>query len=79
MGQGWNLFGTSYAWRPIMAGALPYLQVALLLLGLTLAVNATYNIAMELFGDHGKAMRATLVMGALHTLAALAFIWIIAG
>jgi ferredoxin len=79
LGWGWNLLGTRFAWRPILPDFLPYFQLPIVLVGLALAVNSTYNIAVRLFGDHAKALRASTVMGVLHTLAALVFIWIISG
>jgi polyferredoxin len=79
LGWGWNLFGIKFAWRPFSPELLPYIQVPILLIGLTLAINSTYNIAMKLFSNHTKALRASIVMGILHTLAALVFVWVITG
>jgi|Deesub1362A_J573_1020465.scaffolds.fasta_scaffold00067_8 polyferredoxin len=79
LGWGWNIFGTKFEWNPISPEVLPYLQAPLLLIGLALAINTTYNIARELLNDHAKAFRATLVMGILHTMAGLVFVWIVAG
>jgi|Deesub1362A_J573_1020465.scaffolds.fasta_scaffold00151_17 ferredoxin len=79
LGYGWNLFGTKFEWQPFSPEALPYIQTPLLLLGLAIAINATYNIAEQIFNNHRQAFRATFVMGVLHTMAGLVFAWVIAG
>jgi polyferredoxin len=79
LGWGWNLLGVKFKWRPILPYLLPYVQVVMLLVGLALAINSTYNIARKLFNDHKRAFKASAVMGLLHVLAALVFVWIIAG
>jgi len=78
-GLEWNLFGTKFEWKPILPDLLPYIQAPILFIGLALAINSTYNIAMKLLDNHEKAFKTSIVMGTLHTLTALAFIWIIAG
>jgi plastocyanin/ferredoxin len=82
MGQGWNVLGLTSAskmWSPIAAGLLPFIQSAFLFAGLALAIGVTHKLALKLFGDRGKAMRATTVMSTLHTLSGIAFLWVLLG
>jgi hypothetical protein len=80
MGYGWNVLAIDkFAWTPFMPNLIPYIQVPILFIGLGLAINSTYNIGMKLFEDHTKAIRATVVMGALHVLSAIVIIWILMG
>jgi ferredoxin len=51
-GWGWDLFGTAgYAWQPLVAGAVPILQVAVLILGLVFSTKVVYRIAHPLCED----------------------------
>ena len=85
MGWAWNssplmpIEGMMFAWSPIVPDMLPYIVIPIVLLGLALAINSTYNIASKLFGDHSKAFKSTAVMSVLHTAMALVFVWIIIG
>ncbi|MEE9585937.1 MAG: 4Fe-4S binding protein, partial [Nitrososphaerales archaeon] len=80
LGYGWNVLAIEkFAWNPFLPDMLPYIQAPVLFIGLGLAINSTYNIGMRLFEDHNKALRAAVIMGILHVLAALAVIWILAG
>ena len=81
MGWGWNLFGTGgIAWSPPLVPHLtPFIVSPLVFLGLGLAIHSTYNIGMNLFGEHQRAIRATSVMSILYILVALFFIWILMG
>lgn len=80
LGWGWNIFGTgTVTWQPIAPDWLPYIQAPITFLGLMLAIESTHKIALNLFEEHRKAIRATIVMAVLYTLAALLFVWIIAG
>jgi ABC-type nickel/cobalt efflux system permease component RcnA len=51
----------------------------IVLIGLALAINTTYNIAYKLFDDQRMAFRATAVMSILHTGMGLFFAWVIIG
>ena len=85
MGWAWNssplmpIEGMMFAWSPILPEMLPYIVIPIVILGLALAINSTYNIASKLFGDHTKAFKSTAVMSVLHTAMALIFVWIIIG
>ncbi len=80
LGLGWNLLGTAdINWQPFMPTIWPYVQMSITLFGLALAINITYSIAMNLFKDHGKAIRATAVMSIFHVGAALFFAMVLMG
>jgi hypothetical protein len=85
MGWGWNsspiipVEGLKFAWEPIAPELLPYIVTPVVLVGLALAINSTYNIGQKLFGENSKAFKSTAVMAVLHTAMALFFVWIILG
>lgn len=76
-GRGWDL-GTKFEWKPFYPELLPLFQAPFILTGLVLAINTTYSIAKELFGEQ-KAFRATAVMSVLHIVSALILVKVIAG
>ncbi len=78
-GWGWNLLGMKFEWTPIKPDWLVFVQAPFIFLGMAMTINATYNIAREIFGEHARAFRATSVMSVLHILATFALIWVIAG
>ncbi|MBI2407582.1 MAG: 4Fe-4S binding protein [Gemmatimonadetes bacterium] len=48
LGAGWNLFGTAHlGWQPYVSGGVPYLQAAVLLVGLTWASVTARRISAE--------------------------------
>jgi len=80
LGRGWNILAVDkFSWSPLIPDMLPYIQTPIVFIGLGLAINSTYNIGVKLFDDHAKALRATVVMGILHVLAAFAVIWVLVG
>jgi hypothetical protein len=85
MGWGWEsspiipVEGLKASWNPLAPELLPYILMPIVLIGLALAINSTYNIAVKLFGDQRMAFRSTAVMAILHTGMALFFAWIIIG
>lgn len=80
LGLGWDLLGTaSVSWQPFMPNLWPYIQMGITLLGLALTIHITYSIAMNLFGEHEKALKATSVMTVFHAGAALLFATILMG
>jgi hypothetical protein len=57
-GWGWNLFGTArYAWQPLMTGAIPVLQVTVLILGLVFSTTVVYRIAQQNSPDLSASQR----------------------
>ncbi|MFQ6135322.1 MAG: hypothetical protein ACE5KU_05870, partial [Nitrososphaerales archaeon] len=80
LGWGWNVLAIDkFSWSPLIPDMLPFIQAPIVLIGLGLAINSTYNIGMRMFEDHSKALRASAVMGILHVLAAFTVIWVLAG
>ena len=64
LGWGWDLFGTAYQhWSPFYPEWIPYLQVPLLLIGLTVALMRGGTIARDLFPDRSAALRSLLPHG----------------
>jgi len=64
LGWGWNLFGTAEQhWSPLFPEWIPYLQVPLLLIGLTVALIRGGTIARDLFPDRSAALRSLLPHG----------------
>ena len=68
-----------FEWNPIKPDWLVFVQAPIIFTGMAMAINATYNIARKVLGEHAKAFRATSVMSVLHLMAAFALIWVIAG
>ncbi len=65
-GWGWNLFGTAgMTWTPYLSGALPYLQVPVLLAGLVAAVA----LALRTAHQHDQRSLAALPVSAFCALA----------
>ncbi|MCJ7753964.1 MAG: hypothetical protein MUP13_05340, partial [Thermoanaerobaculales bacterium] len=64
LGWGWDLFGTAEQhWSPLFPEWIPYLQVPLLLIGLTVALIRGGTIARDLFPDRSAALRSLLPHG----------------
>jgi hypothetical protein len=79
-GWGWDLFGTAQvAWTPILPQWVPYLQVALLLLGLAFALKTGWEQATGLFHQHGKALIAFAPVAVVLTMTVLCFFKLYAG
>lgn len=79
-GWGWNLLGTAaLAWTPVVPHWTPYIQVPLLLLGLTYALKTGYQHALRLFPQAGQARRAFAPVALLLTLLVLGFLRLYAG
>jgi len=68
LGWGWDLFGTAgQRWKPLLPELIPYLQVPLLLAGLTIALLKGGSIARSLFPDRRSAARSLLPHGLICT------------
>jgi len=67
-GWGWDLFGTKgYPWTPYAPHLLPYIQVPVLLLGLTLSIRIGYGLARQNFPALQQARRALVPLSAYLT------------
>lgn len=74
-GFGWNLLGTRYAvWAPI-SWPLPYIQMALSLIGLTLSLNVGYGISRQIFPEEKRAVRALLPVALFMLGATMLYLW----
>jgi hypothetical protein len=79
-GWGWNLLGTAnLTWTPVVPHWTPYIQVPLLLLGLTYALKTGYQHSLRLFRQAGQARRAFAPVALLLTALVLGFLRLYAG
>lgn len=70
-GWGWNLFGTAnMGWTPYLSGAVPYLQIPVLIVGLAAAVT----LALRAAHQHGQRSRAALPVSLFCTLSVVALL-----
>lgn len=70
-GWGWNLFGTAgMRWTPYLSGAVPYLQIPVLIAGLVAAVALTLRTARQ----HGQRPAAALPVSLFCLLAVVALL-----
>jgi ferredoxin len=78
-GWGWNLFGTrDIAWQPLLPQLIPYIQVAVVDVGLALSARFGVRIARDTFG-RDKALRAFAPILAFLVLTAMLLIWLFTG
>lgn len=74
-GWGWDLFGTRYySWSPLLSIFLPYLQIAVLLLGLTLSLRAASEISRRTFPSDKQAFRGYIPIVVMLMLTTIAFL-----
>jgi hypothetical protein len=79
-GWGWNLFGTAkIAWTPLVPHWGPYLQVPLLLIGLSYALKTGRGHARRLFGAGTASLKAFAPVAAVLTACVLFFLWLYVG
>ena len=80
MGWGWDLFGTAHSrWKPLWPEYLIYIQIPLLLVGLSYALLRGYGIASEFFDTPRAAAFSLLPHGMLCTGIVIGFIRLFAG
>jgi hypothetical protein len=66
-GWGWDLFGTAhYQWTPYLTWLLPYIQIALIILGFIFSIKATHEISNRTFNDKSQAFKASIPLIAMH-------------
>lgn len=64
-GWGWDVFGTAgYKWRPYFPGAVPYLQLIILVVGAVASTRVAGRLSWENFPNPVAARRATLPLAA---------------
>jgi hypothetical protein len=79
-GWGWNLFGTAkMAWTPLVPHWGPYLQVPLLLVGLSFALKSGRAHSERLFGDGSRALKAFAPVATVLTACVVFFLWLYVG
>ncbi|MGE5139474.1 MAG: 4Fe-4S binding protein [Rudaea sp.] len=72
-GWGWNLFGTAgWTWTPYFAGAVPFLQIPILLVGLFAAIG----VALRTAAQQGATARAALPVVAFCLTFILGLLWL---
>jgi hypothetical protein len=78
-GWGWNLFGTrDVAWSPLFPQWIPYIQVAVVNIGVAFSAHYGYLITKQTFGDE-KVLRAFAPLLAFLLLAAALLAWLFTG
>ncbi|HEC60940.1 MAG TPA: 4Fe-4S binding protein [bacterium] len=74
-GWGWNLFGTAgYKWRPYFPEAVPYIQLAALLVGLAKSVSVGWQVSLENFKTRESALKPAWSLTGFFIFIAVAFI-----
>ncbi len=77
---GWNLFGTAdLGFHPFWTGAIPYLQMLLLFVGLAFSVEYGYRFAERLFGAGPAAKRGWIPMFLFLVGLSISFLWLFEG
>lgn len=80
LAQGWNLFGkAAYVWTPYLTGALPYLQIAIVFVGLAFSLEYGRRFAGRLFPTDQQAARGWIPMLLFLVSLALFFTWLFEG
>jgi polyferredoxin len=76
-GWGWDLFGTAnFPWTPFLPDWAPYLQAALLLVGLWLTGRSAYRLTQEQFPSRWAASRAVVPQVGLAVLIAQGYLYL---
>jgi len=78
--RGWNLLGTAgIPWTPLLTGALPYLQLAILFVGLLFSLEYGYRFARQIFATERGAARGWIPMMVFLLTLGLSFVWLFEG
>ncbi len=77
---GWNLLGTaSIPWTPLFTGAMPYLQLALLFVGLAFSLEYGYRFAHKIYATPREAERGWIPILVFLLSLAVFFVWLFEG
>lgn len=77
---GWNLWGTAgVGFAPFWTGALPYLQMLLLLVGLAFALEYGFRFARRTFATERQAVRGWIPMFLFLVALSVFFLWLFEG
>lgn len=80
LARGWNLLGTAtYLWTPFLTGALPWLQLALVLVGLAFSLEYGRRFAGQIFPAGEQAARGWIPMLLFLVALAAFFVWMLQG
>jgi len=83
-GWGWDIFalvgnpfglGIDYPWQPYFTTFVPFIQMAILLGGLFLAVRASYQIGLRVFKDRAQAVKGSIPIIVFMTLFTMVLLW----
>ena len=59
--MGWDIFGTAHlTWHPYFSWAIPYIQTALIALGVVFSTRAANEISLRMFDDRKTAVKAAI-------------------
>lgn len=79
-GWGWDLFSTKeFHWSPVGSGLLPYLQMAVVLLGMMVSITNGHKVALDLYKDHAVATRSLIPIAVFLVGVAIAFLKLYVG
>lgn len=77
---GWNLLGTAnFPWTPIFTGAMPYLMILTMLLGLLFSLDVALKIARQTFTNLENAMKGAVPIMGFLGLMTLGLMWLFVG
>lgn len=77
---GWNLFGTAhFPWTPIFTGAMPYLQMLLIYIGLLFALDYGFKFSMQTYSTLEEAKGGWIPILSYLVLITTAFLWLFLG
>ena len=80
LGWGWNLFGSAnLPWAPLFPESMVYIQIPLLLFGLSVSLKRGYLVAFSVYGDRKGAVLSLIPPGLFCTATAITFITLFTG
>lgn len=84
---GWNLLGTAgIPWSPFLTGIMPYMQIAVMFVGLLVSLDAGYRLSQQMYPEGNpssdarkKAMKVFISLAAFLVLLCIGFLWLFVG
>lgn len=77
---GWNLFGTAnFPWTPFLTGYVPYMQIAMLLLGLALSLDVGMKISKQTYKNKDDGVIGFYPIAAFLAILTIFLIWLFTG
>jgi polyferredoxin/heme/copper-type cytochrome/quinol oxidase subunit 2 len=77
---GWDLFGTAHcAWTPWLTAVPPYLQLAIIVVGLLFALDYGFKLSLQTFTSLAAAKRGWIPMSLCLSALSVFFIWLFVG